>query len=84
MKQQFFITHRYTILQQTEKTWPILNMPAFKHVTFRKHQDKQFYCGHDIMTEGVFVTQLPSDPGICLTNCVSYDKLMFHWRYTAV
>ena len=34
MKQQFVITHRYTILQPTEKTWPIHNIPALKHVTF--------------------------------------------------
>jgi len=34
MKQQFVITHRYTILQQTEKTRPILNRPALKHVVF--------------------------------------------------
>jgi hypothetical protein len=25
MKQQFVVTHQYTILQETEKTWPILN-----------------------------------------------------------
>ena len=36
------------------------------------------------MTEGVFVTQLPSDPGICLTNCVGHDKLLFHGRYVKV
>jgi hypothetical protein len=32
MKQQTVVTHRYTILQGTKKTWPILNRPALKHV----------------------------------------------------
>ena len=35
MKQQFLVTHRYTILHTTKKkTWHILNSPTFKHVTF--------------------------------------------------
>jgi hypothetical protein len=37
MKQQFIITHRHTILQQTEKAWPILNRPALKHVVFLRN-----------------------------------------------
>jgi hypothetical protein len=26
----------------------------------RKYEDKHFFCRHNILTEGVFVTQLPS------------------------
>jgi len=29
-----------------------------------KNKDKQFCCGHNIVTEGVFVTKLCSDMGI--------------------
>jgi hypothetical protein len=36
MKQQFVITLRYTILQEREKTWQILNRPTLKHVVFTK------------------------------------------------
>jgi hypothetical protein len=47
----------------------------------QKYKGKQFFCGHNILTEGVFVTQLSSNVGICLTNYVGYDKLPFHERY---
>ena len=56
MKQQFVVTHQYTIFQETEKTWPILNKPTLKHVMFlQKCKDQQLSCGHNILTEGVFV-----------------------------
>jgi hypothetical protein len=65
MKQQFVVTHRDTILEETEKTWPILRRRIFKHVMFlRKYKDKQFFLGHKIVTEGVFVTQQSSSAGI--------------------
>ena len=32
MKQQFVITHRYRVLQETETTWQILNRQTFKHL----------------------------------------------------
>jgi hypothetical protein len=42
----------------------------------RKHKDRQFVCGHNILTDGVSVTQLPSNAGISVwlivwiaTNC---------------
>jgi hypothetical protein len=30
------ITHRYTVAQETEKTWQILNRPKLKHGVFNK------------------------------------------------
>jgi hypothetical protein len=51
MKQQFVITHQHTILQETEKTWQLLNRPKFKHVMFLRNclvmQESQFdeLCG---------------------------------------
>jgi hypothetical protein len=43
MKQQFVVTHRYTILQETQKTWTILNRPTLKRVVFiRTYKDKNF------------------------------------------
>jgi len=46
----------------------------------QKCEDKHFFffCGHNILTEGVFVTQLSSNVGISLTDCVGYGKLLFH------
>jgi len=34
IKQQFVVTHQYTILKETEKTRQILNRPAFRHIIF--------------------------------------------------
>jgi hypothetical protein len=69
---EFVLTHRYTILEDTEKTWQIINRPTLKHVTFLdKYKEKQFSCGH-VLTEGVFLTQLSSNVGIWvwqITNC---------------
>jgi len=43
-KQQFVVTWRYTILQQTEKkTWQFINRPALKHVIF--YENMSFFCG---------------------------------------
>ena len=40
----------------------LLNGPTRKHVVFlRKYKDKQFFCGYNILTEGVFVTRLSSN-----------------------
>jgi len=48
-------------------------------VYFYANKGKQFLCGHSILTEGVFVTQLPSNVGdLSLTNCVGFDKLLFY------
>jgi hypothetical protein len=44
MKEQFVVTHGYTILQETEDTWQIINRPTFKHVMFPwKYMVKQFF-----------------------------------------
>jgi hypothetical protein len=81
MRKQFVLTHRHTILEETENTWQILNRPIRKRVMFlRKYKDKKSLCGHNILTEGVFVTQLSSNARIRVTDSVSYDKLQFYER----
>ena len=45
---------------------------------FYENVRSSFFCGHNILTDGVFVTQLSSNVGISLTDCVGYDKLLFH------
>jgi hypothetical protein len=65
MKQQFVVTNTYSFLQDTGKTSPILNRRTFKHVMFLlKYKDSNVFCGHNILTEGVFVTQLFISVGI--------------------
>ena len=65
VKQQPVVTHRYTILQETEKTWQIFNRPICKHVMFLgKYVKKQLFCGHKISTEGKFETLLSNNAGI--------------------
>ena len=60
MKQQFLVTHRYTILQDTRKTWRILSRRV---VFWRKYKDKQFFGGQYILRVGVFVSHLSGDEG---------------------
>jgi hypothetical protein len=65
MKQKFVVTHRYTILEETEEARQIINGTTVKHVMLlQKYKEKQFFCDHNILTEGVFVTQLSSNAGI--------------------
>jgi hypothetical protein len=55
---------QYTILQEREKSSPVLNTPTFKYVVFMlKYKEKQFLCGHNISTEAVVVTQLSGNAG---------------------
>jgi hypothetical protein len=58
MKQQFVVNHRYTVLQETEK----FDVSAVdQNLSMFCLYDKQFSCGHNILTDGVFVTQSQSD-----------------------
>jgi hypothetical protein len=42
-----------------------INRPTIRHVMFlRQYKEKQFFCEHNVLTEGVFVTQLSSNAGI--------------------
>ena len=62
MKQQFVITSRYTVLQETENTSAVLNRAKLKHVTpLLQYINKPFVYGHSILTASVFVMQ------ICMT-----------------
>ena len=84
MKQQFIVTNRHTVLQNTEEIWLILNRPTFKHVIFFREMHGQafFFHRHNILTAVVFVTQLSNNAGnLSLTICVGYDnKFPFHER----
>jgi hypothetical protein len=61
-----------------KKLAPIFSRPTLKRVMFlRKFADKTFSCGHSILTEGVFVTELSGDGGS------EFDGLC-GWRQTAV
>lgn len=59
------------------ETCMILNIPSLCHVKFSLiYKDMQFICGHNILTEGVFVTQRSSNAWISvslivwvMTNC---------------
>jgi hypothetical protein len=73
------ITHRHTILQETEKN------SVDQHVTFLwKCKTSHFFFlgGHNILTEAMFVRQLFSNAGMSVLNCVGYDKLQLHERYS--
>jgi hypothetical protein len=44
----------------------------------QKYADKQFFCEHNTLTEGVFITQLSGNVGILVWCIVGYNKLPFH------
>jgi hypothetical protein len=62
MKQQFVVTHRYIILQQTDIR-DRLSIGQRSSMFLRKYKDKQHFCEQNIWTEGVFVTQLSCHAG---------------------
>jgi hypothetical protein len=71
MKQQFVVIHLYIVSQETEKTWQVLNRPTFKHVMFLwEYKESHIFCGHKILTEGVFVSQLSSSVEILIWRIV--------------
>ena len=49
MKQRFVVTHRYTILKETEQTGQIVNMPTIKHVRFLRKYNQLFMWLHDFL-----------------------------------
>ena len=55
-QQQSVVTHRYTVIQQTEGTGQILNGPTLTYVMFlANYKEKRSCCGHNILTEAVCV-----------------------------
>ena len=78
MIEQYVITLQYTVLQEIEEIWPILNRQTIKHVIFlRKYKDKRLLCGHNIATEDVSVTQLSRNTefSVWQTVCVTINRL---------
>ena len=60
---------------ETPGTGPISIWPTLKHVTF---YGQEFCCEHDILTEGLFVTELSGiEGGLGLTKCVGHDEFAF-------
>jgi len=53
MKQQSVVNHRYTVLQERGK---VDRSAKDQNLSMLCFYDKQFFCGHNILTEGVFVT----------------------------
>jgi len=63
MKQQFIVFHRHTMRQ--EKLDRSSTDQHYKHVMFlQKCEDKQYFCGHNILREGVLSTKLSSNAAI--------------------
>jgi len=55
---------QYTTLHEREKSWPVFNTPTLKYVVFLlKYKEKQFFSGHNLLTEAVVVTQLSGNAG---------------------
>jgi hypothetical protein len=64
VKQQFVLTHRYAVLQETEKLDQSAVDQTLKHVMFLQKYKNKKHCGHKTCWQNVFVTQLSSNAGI--------------------
>jgi hypothetical protein len=62
--EKFIVTHRHTVLQETELTWQIINRSHLSVFCFYENIKRSSFCGHNILIEGVFVTHLSSNVGI--------------------
>jgi hypothetical protein len=62
IKRQFFVTHWYTVLQETKLHWFAVDQNLSMLYFLRKYKDKQFFV--DTFSQGVFVTQLSSNAEI--------------------
>ena len=85
MEHRFLVTYRNTVLQEAEKTWPILNRPTFKEIMyfFRKCKDKQFFfflCTQHFDGRCVCNRTVQQCGNPSLTTFVGYDKLLFQGR----
>jgi DNA-directed RNA polymerase subunit H (RpoH/RPB5) len=69
MKQQFVITQHHPILQEREKVG-ILNGLTLSMSFFTKIFRGATVCGHNILTEDAFVTQLFGKMGISVRQIV--------------
>jgi hypothetical protein len=76
MKKKLVASQRHTVLQETETTWKVLNRPTFKHSTFLRKQRIRFdrKCARN---QTVYWCG-----NLSFTDCVGYDKLLFHERHT--
>jgi hypothetical protein len=66
MKEQFVVTHRYTILQVQKLDRSLIDkyLSMLGFLRIEERANFCFFCGHKILTEGVFVTQVFSNAGI--------------------
>jgi hypothetical protein len=64
MKEQFVVTQRFTILQETEKNLPVLNRPTLKHVKFLRKKYGQGILLWTHVDRRCLVTQLSSNARI--------------------
>jgi hypothetical protein len=62
--EHFIVTNRHTFLQETELTWQIINRPHLSVLCVYENIKRSSICGHNILIEGVFVTQMSSNVGI--------------------
>ena len=69
-RNRFVITHWYTVLQETNLAW---SSNFYQLSTLRFYGNVRTYnifCGHNILTEGVFATQQSSNAGISVWRFV--------------
>jgi hypothetical protein len=67
LKSDFFVTHRHTIVLETEKKLDRSSKDQNSSMLvffFANIRTSNFFCGHNILTEGVFITALSSNAGI--------------------
>jgi len=78
MKQQFVVPHGYTSLQETEKLDRSSKDQHLSMLCFNENVKTKNFCRHNILTDGLFVTQLSSNAENSAWRIVCYDTLTFH------
>jgi hypothetical protein len=63
MKQQFVVTHRYSFTGDSKNLTDPSQTNNYACYVFTKMQGEAIFCGHSILTEDVFVTQLANNAG---------------------
>jgi hypothetical protein len=75
-------TYNTQFFRKQNKTWHVVRMQTIKQVMFFYENTRRsiFVCGHDILTDGVFVTELYgilTRENNSLTNCVGYNEMLW-------
>ena len=88
MKQQFVVTHTYTVLRETGRVWQIVNRLTLKRVMFLgKYKEKHFFLWTQyferrcVCNPGVFVMRESQFDELCGLRQIVVSWALYHLKY---